>query len=324
MTSFLKVPETNSASQANISEQLTVPSFVHWLAVGVTVTAGIILRVIFFQGYSDSDPSVYTFLADQLAHGKLYIGEYDPVLFAVRIAIYVPAGFIFKIFGLSELTIAAVPFLFNVGSFFLAYIVARRLFNPLAGLISIAILAVIPFDITMATTLWPDAIAAGWANLGVALLIFDCSSKERRSPAILPVLAGFCFGVSWLGKEMVVYLVPFVAIFYFLRAGQRPLLYASSRLFLVGLGVLFVLVAEGALYHVYKDDWLFHFHAVDRTYAETPVWYFDQSSAYFGWNEGGYTKALLKRLLITGPMGLLSAFSNLPFFALVAVAHVIG
>ncbi len=320
MTIFSKTLKANPASKVKIYEEVPVPSPVHWLAVGVAVMAGIILRVICFQGYSDSDPGNYTYMADQLAQGKLHIGEYDPVLFAVRFAIYVPTGFMFKLFGVSELTIAAVPFFFSVGSFFLAYVIARRLFNPLAGLVSIAILAVIPFDIAMATTLWPDAIAAGWANLGVALLIFDCTSERRPPFPILPVLAGLCFGVSWLGKEIVVYLAPFVAIFYFLQARQQRLLFASSHLLLVGLGVLSVVVAEAILYRIYRGDWLFHFHAIEVTYAETPVWYFDQSSPIFGWSEGGYTKALLKRLLITGPTALLSAFSMLPLFALVAIA----
>jgi hypothetical protein len=123
-----------------------------------------------------------------------------------------------------------------------------------------------------------------------------------------------------LGKETVAYLAPFVAIFYFLHARRRGLLTVWSRLLLVGLGTLIVVVAEGALYRIYKGDWLFHLHAVEMTYIEDQVWYFDQSSPYFGWSEGGYTRALLKRLFIMGPAALLSAFSKLPLLGLVAAA----
>ena len=50
------------------------------------------------------------------------------------------------------------------------------------------------------------------------------------------------------------------------------------------------------------------------------MWFFDQSSPYFGWDKGGYAKALAKRLFVTGPRGLLGSFGNLPMFAIISLA----
>jgi 4-amino-4-deoxy-L-arabinose transferase-like glycosyltransferase len=322
VTSFSKVTGVYSAGQANIVQRLMTPgSFMHWLAVCVLIMIGIILRLIFFQGYSDSDPREYAALADQLAHGEWHISDYDgAILFPVRFAIYVPTAFIFKLFGLSELTIATVPLLVSLGTFFVAYAVTRQLFNSLAGLFSIAILAIVPLDIAMATTLWPDPIAAFWANLGVGLLVFDDNRENRTHSAVIPILAGLCFGVSWLGKETVVYLGPFVAIYYYLYARQGRPSGAWLHLLFVGLAALFLVVAEAAVYRVYRGDWLFHFRAVEINYTQSPVWFFNQSSPYFGWNDDGYTKALLKRLLVSGPAALLNSFSKLPILAIIAAA----
>ena len=182
----------------------------------------------------------------------------------------------------------------------LAYTVSRRCFGPLAGLISIGIMAIVPLDIAMATTLYPDAIAAFLANVGICLILYNSDNAETRYASIIAVLSGICFGVSWLCKETVVYLSPFVVIYY-LRIWKPGPLIAWSHLLYMGVGVLLVIVAEMAFYRVVVGDWLYHFHAVEENYKQGAVWFFDQSSPYFGWDKGGYTKALAKRLFVTGP-----------------------
>jgi 4-amino-4-deoxy-L-arabinose transferase-like glycosyltransferase len=322
ITPFSRMSEVDSPNHPSVVRRAAnSKSAAHWLVFCTILGVGVVLRLIFFQGYSDSDPAAYALLAEQLARGEIHIGEWDadPIHFPVRVAIYVPTALAFRLFGVSELTIALVPLLVSAGGMVLAYLITRRLFNSFAGLLSIAILAMVPTDIAMATTLWPDPIAAFLANLGVACLILGFNSNGRNRSTLVPIVAGLCFGIAWLGKETVLYYGPFVAIFCFLRSQGRWST-ATSCLLLVGLAALFVLVAEASIYRAYAGDWLFHFRSIEGNYKETSVWWFDQSSPYFGWAEGGYPRALLNRLAIEGPRALLSSFSKLPMLAIVALA----
>ena len=68
----------------------------------------IILRIICFQGYSDSDPRDYSILADQLAKGILNIPSYEgPPVFPLRMGTYFPSAFFISLFGLSEISLVA-------------------------------------------------------------------------------------------------------------------------------------------------------------------------------------------------------------------------
>jgi dolichyl-phosphate-mannose-protein mannosyltransferase len=291
----------------------------HWAAFAGALGLAILLRLILFQGYQHSDPSAYTSLADEMARGVLHVGDLDyvPAIFPLRFGVYAPTAFLFKTFGLSEATLAVFPFLISIGNCLLAYVIARQLFGPMAGLISIVILAILPLDISMASTLLPDAIAAFWANLGMALVIINANKDEKIHTILFPILAGVCFGVSWLCKETVAYLSPVVAIYYLLKSRSISSLVSLTC---VGIGALSILVAEAAFYRATAGDWLFHLRALDKNYAQNFMWIFNQSSPYFGWNEGGYAKALANRLLFDGPRSLLTAFSNLPSLAFVALA----
>ena len=317
MTISSRVIEANSLNQTQVSSH-------HLLVFSLIFSVAVVLRLIFFQGYSDSDPGVYTVLADQFSRGEIHVGPWDgPVHFPVRFAVYVPTALVFKLFGVSELTIAFVPLLVGIGNMVLAYLIACRLFNPFAGLISVAVLAVVPSNIVMATTLWPDPIGTFWANFGVAFLILGYNPDSQYGSiqsVLIWISAGLCFGIAWLGKETVLYYGPFVAILLFLQASPRRWSAVTSSLLLVGFTASAVLLAEASIYRAFADDWFFHFRSIEANYKETAVWWFDQSSPYFGWGEGGYAKALLKRLIINGPKALLSSFSNLAIFALVALA----
>jgi hypothetical protein len=296
-------------------------SIIHWTTFAGLISIAIFLRVVGFQGYVDSDPRGYAILANDLARGILHIPAHDDwtAVFPLRFGVYGPTAILIKAFSLSELTLAAYPFLVSIVGCLLAYIVARWLFSPLAGLISIAILAVLPVDVSMASILFPDAIAAFWANVGVALVYLGLTRDRMYESAAYATLGGICFGVSWLSKEAVVYLAPFVGICILHLHGQVPLRARVASLFYVGFGSLLVLSAEVLFYQAFTGDPLFHFHELERNYEQNYVWFFRQSSPYFGWESGAYVKALVSRLFIAGPADLLTSFSIIPAFAVFAL-----
>ncbi len=111
----------------------------------VILLAATIIRVVFLQGFVESDPYNYAELANDLAHGKLLFNDYNGALiFPLRIGLYGPVALLIKIFGLSEGTLAIFPFLTSIAGCLLAYILARNLFGQTAGLIAAGLLAILP------------------------------------------------------------------------------------------------------------------------------------------------------------------------------------
>jgi hypothetical protein len=135
--------------------------------------------------------------ANDLAHGTLQfprVGDYGPPNGPqnglARPGLYGPVAILVKTFGLSELTIAVYPLLASVVTLLLAYALARSLYGPLAGLLGIGLLAILPYDVQQASILQPDPIAAFWANVGVVLTYFGLTRDRvyyflRRSPFLL-------------------------------------------------------------------------------------------------------------------------------------------
>jgi hypothetical protein len=77
-------------------------------------------------------------------------------------------------------------------------------------------------------------------------------------------------------------------------------------------------------YHAATGDWLFHFHETERNYRQYKNAFFvpGSTSAAHG---GGFHEAILRRLLLNGPMTILlkSQFLYLPLFAAIIVLHAI-
>jgi hypothetical protein len=199
---------------------------------------------------------------------------------------------------------------------------ARIFWNPLAGLISLGILAILPIDMEMSSVLMPDAIAAFWGNLGVLITILAMNRARLIQSAALAVSAGMLFALSWLCKESVVYLAPAAGILILFLYPGNKLKVKICTLISLGLTVMCVLILEGLSYRALTGDPYFRLHMIEKNYQQCAVWFFDQSSPYFGWEEGGRKAALLKRLFVSGPKSILlgASWSALPAFALVGVA----
>jgi 4-amino-4-deoxy-L-arabinose transferase-like glycosyltransferase len=301
-------------------------SIAHWIVFVGFISIALLLRTIGFQGYSDSDPHTYTVYANDLAHGTLQfprVGDHGPPKGPqnglARPGLYGPVAILVKTFGLSELTIAVYPLLASVVTLLLAYVLARSLYGPLAGLLGIGLLAVLPYDVQQASILQPDPLAAFWANVGVVLTYFGLTRDRVYHSTAFTFLAGVSFGISWVCKESVVYLVPCVGILILCLRREATFRTRVRWLVSVGIGSMAVLVAETLSYRAITGDPLFHFHVM-KDYCDFNVWCFDQSSTVFGWESGQYAKVLFKRLVVYGPKEIFNSFNALPVFAAIALA----
>ncbi|MFM8393385.1 MAG: ArnT family glycosyltransferase [Acidobacteriota bacterium] len=287
----------------------------------------IIIRVVAFQGYSDSDPRSYAELAEQAARGIAYQparGDWNT--YALRVGTYLPAALTIRLGGLTEVSIVAFPFVISLLSCLLAYLFGRRLFGPSVGLVAMAISAIVPIDVQFASLLHSDAIAAFWANLALFILWRLCESRWRGWSSLLGALSGALFGLSWLSRESVVYLIPFVLLLFLLctpaRSGVLAIRQRMVLLAALGAGALAVLSAETWYYYSRTGDLLYRLHTTENNFRVCAALFFDSSSAVFGWQEGGYLRALLKRLLYAGPRDILLSrlYLFLPALALLGMA----
>jgi hypothetical protein len=71
----------------------SVQRSLHWVTFTGLMAIAVILRLVTFQGYSDSDPYAYSELANNLAHGVLHIPYYDGLVFPLRLGVYVPTAY---------------------------------------------------------------------------------------------------------------------------------------------------------------------------------------------------------------------------------------
>ncbi len=286
---------------------------------------GAALRVYCFHGFVGLDDAEYARFAHQMARGSFTVGTYEgPAVFPLRIGLIYPVSVLFRLFGVGEWSMLLYPLTLSVLSIALAYFAAAYFFGGKAGFAAAALWAVLPLDVENATKLVPDLPAAFYASAGLIIILYLMRLKtERKLPLFLGgAAAGLAFGLSWLCKETVAYVVPFVFVVFVisLRADRKN---AAPLWIGAAVASFCVLFGEMAFYHHRTGDWLFRFHEVERNYLQWKNGFFTEGSD-FGWSAGnGYGKALAKRLLLTGPATIFLNvhFLFMPLFGLLAAFH---
>ena len=142
---------------------------------------GIVLRVLCFSGFYGSDDGAYAELAYLMATGQFdrSANKGDPV-FPLRLGLLAPTVLGFKLGGPNEKVMIAYPFILSMLSIILVFFAGRAFFNTQVGLMSAAILAILPIDINMASRLLPDLPASFWGALGVLCLYLGSNRHGSR------------------------------------------------------------------------------------------------------------------------------------------------
>jgi len=270
----------------------------------VIVLIAVLLRIYTFAGYVGLDDAEYAQLAYRIGKDTFDIRGYQgPGVFPLRVGITFPAALSFKVFGVNEWSMVLYSFIISIISLLLVYVLGRHFFGSRAGLIAASLWCILPTDLLYnATKLLPDLPAAFYASLGltIILLLIDSSIKNRLTGFVGGICGGVAFGMSWLCKESVVYVLPFCAILLYVTAKKDPR--KNIALWLgVALGSGAILLGEMIIYHNLTGDLLFRIHEVQRTQLQMKDGFFTEGSRW-GWPQGGsYLKGLMKRLLIVGP-----------------------
>lgn len=298
-----------------------------WPVLALILALAAVVRVLSFRGYYHSDAGAYAFCAHLLASGHFKIGMqgFTPV-FPLRVGLFAPVALAFRIGGVNEVALEAYPFLLSMLGVLVAYLAARAMFGVRAGLVAACLAAFLPIDVESASWLLPDMPAAFWMNAGVLLAYAGSRQDSVPGKVASGALTGLALGASWLCKETVLYLLPFVGLYMlWLAAKDRR----NVALVLAGIVVVvFIVGLEGWIYHRYVGDYLFRYHSINRNYesnsrsatAVLPV----EPNAMPVLTLVGVVRYLVHRITEVSRETLLNAdFALVPAAALVACAYAI-
>jgi 4-amino-4-deoxy-L-arabinose transferase-like glycosyltransferase len=232
-----------------------------WLALGLILVLAALVRVLSFRGYTTYDAAEYTRLAHMMVSGEYKAGMlWFFHVFPVRVGLIAPVALLFRTLGVSEVTLTLYPFLLSMVGVALAFFAARAMFGARAGLIAALLMAFLPIDARHASQLLPDLPASVWMNAGVLLAFTGARRSALSHKVVLGGFAGLLLFFSWLCKESVLFVLPFVGVYLvwlvFKDRRNIPLLVA-----VVGVAGLAVGI-EGWLYQRYTGDFLYRFHTL--------------------------------------------------------------
>lgn len=148
---------------------------------------GLGIRLINFVGPVRGDDFRYLSLAFDAQHGQV-ISTWSA---ADRVGIYMPISWLFRVFGVSEITSVAFPLFFSLLTVVLIYFIGKQLRDSETGLAAALIWAVFPLDVINSTQVLPDSILATYSAGAILLLLLGLSRP------------GLQRAVYWLGSIFV-------------------------------------------------------------------------------------------------------------------------
>lgn len=258
--------------------------------------AGLAIRLALFPGTQISDDLTYIRTAHRIAHGEYDVRKTTDIK-EHRLGLLLPMAAVQRVLGTGEFTGTIVAIASWAGVCAFLYLWTRRLLGERAALLACAFSAIVPLDVLMSMTMFPE-VPVAVVNLG-ALLILDVGI-ERKRPALW-FAAGILVGLGYFVKESSVFWVPSMLLWIFWkRAGWKP-----AVVFVGSVAVIFV--AELALFGLWAGDPLHRYKIGQASYV--PEW----TPTYHS------TGRIVQRLLIDLPVLFVHpVFAGLFLFAIPA------
>jgi hypothetical protein len=229
------------------------------IALAAILLGGLLLRLALFPGTQISDDVAYIRTAHRIAHGTYDIRAVQDIK-EFRLGLLLPMAVLLRAFGTGEFTGALFSMLSWTGVPLLLFFWTRRLLGPRPAILACLFSALVPLDVLMSSTMFPE-VPVAVINLA-ALLALDVG-LERRKPALW-FLAGLLVGLGYFVKESSVFWIPSMILWcWWRRGGWRPV--AA----LVG-AVAVVFAAEFALYALWAGDPM-HRHRITQA-SYVPEW----------------------------------------------------
>ena len=157
--------------------------------LSLVLLAGLILRVVFASGYVGFDDMHYVSRAYEVSSGEI---SEEFLHHGFRAGVVLPAGLLFRLFGVSVATAVAVPFVCSLLGLVVAFLAGRTFFDTRTGILAAALLAIFPLDIIFAAQLSPTSPVGLFG--GAACLLFLLGERQESRPILFA--AGASFGAT--------------------------------------------------------------------------------------------------------------------------------
>jgi 4-amino-4-deoxy-L-arabinose transferase-like glycosyltransferase len=231
-----------------------------WILLGAILLLAAAVRLRYFVGVQLSDDMVYTRAAAQWTRE----GPSEWNWYTVRVGLILPAALATAALGVGDAAAVAYPFLCSLGLVALAFLLGRTLRGPFEGALAAVFVALLPQDVQLASSLWPDLPQALWTTLGVATVVLELRKSEPERRAWKFVRAGLLIGVAHLHRETAFLSLAPVAACAALP-GRR-----DWRVLLVLVGFAAVVILESAAFALAAGDPLLRLHVV-RDYPDALI-----------------------------------------------------
>ncbi len=289
------------------------------LLLAVVILA-FLVRLACFQGFHNSDDATYAALAHGWNNGTFVIGKPVPVAnaFPLRLGLILPVALGLRLLGPGLVSLTIVPFILSLAQIAVVFAVCLAWFSRRTAVFAALFLALVPLDVRLASSLYPDMPASFFCTIGTILLITGGLAFRGRVSIVLGICSGATFGLSWMIKESLIYHMPVMlvlsaALFAIKRTSWRTLV-AS------GVTLAVCVIGEAIFYATVSGRPFFRFEESAENFRKASLWFFSEGGIY-GWKPGHYWSALATRLFISGPKDLLfnDGYALWPLMALVCV-----
>lgn len=270
------------------------------------ITYSSIIFLLFFQGIDGADGVIYADSADTFRQNRGFVSvESGTPIFSVRQGLLIPTAIALHLFGQAEWVLLLYPFITAVGCSALVFIMTRLFFGSKAAIVAVLVYSSIPLILRQGTVLGPEIPACFWATLGMLFTYLSITSLALKKNLLIGVLAGLCFGISWLHKESVIYLVPVVAIIIIIFGLKNRNSYWAG--IAIATAAILCMGIEMVYFNILINDPLYHFHAVQKNFEVNGPYHYFVEDGLKGWKKGYYQEALIQRLFISGPLTIIRA-----------------
>jgi len=148
-----------------------------WAALAALVALSAALRWHWLVGWGvTTDDIIYSGMANNMAQGGWQTVD---LRYGVnyRLGLTVPVAYLFRAFGVSDVTYVIYPFLMSLVAIVVVFLIGRRLFGAAAGLTAALLLATCPFDVVFGSSMTIDVITS--ALSAIVVLMFLVGREAR-------------------------------------------------------------------------------------------------------------------------------------------------
>ena len=211
--------------------------------LALLIIAAIAVRALLFTGLTGEDDHFLISIAHDLDTGKYEFKAHHQY---TRLGILIPLAITGRITHWNPDLFPLYGFVCSIGLVILTYAIGRRWFSPQVGYVSGMVMAFFPNDIHFAGAVHVDVPSTFWCVLAIFLL---WPGRPGQKDQLLPrsilwrgVAAGLSLGLAYLTKEMILLMLPWLAIWFLRDRISR------GRLVWMAVGLAAVVAAESAFY----------------------------------------------------------------------------